>query len=495
MSPTRYRRIKLCPSDADKSYEVLISYLQNPELATSVEELVIREAKEFHHQFEHKNPIFLSNSHTKLIDSALSKVEVLSQEQISTVREMLFWKGGNIINNEAYEGEPRSRSMLPNSRYLRIRYTGAAALMFIMLCPNIRIIKLPNLPLELNFLETFLWENNYSVEPKYLRNLKHVGLLEEYMNDDERFYRRVKLKHILRQFHRLPAFESLHAATMYQDPDSDVESLPLAVSNLKTIHIEKSDISSRGAAEVIRLSRGLEEVKISVGGRWTEDGATGIMVPGHIGRALLYHRHSLESLDLDLDSYLAMTDNRSHFYNELEAIYEDRYYGLEPGNEEPDYEPWHHKEDELDAQISNPPHVDDRRLYGSSIGSLHDFPNLMHLSIGIKMLLGMTFPLTAGFLDVLPPSLESLTLRGYRKGEVPDYDDAVEVLMTNKAKFPKLKVILGVDEQIPNSDAPDIKPEILEEWRRGRPGETVPYDDPYVDFWEPEGADEGWEKV
>jgi hypothetical protein len=260
---------------------------------------------------------------------------------------------------------------------------------------------------------------------------------------------------------------------------------------LKKIHIEKSDIGSEKIAELIRLPRGLEEVKFSIGGRWTDDGADGCeMVPGHIGRALLYHRHSLKTLDLDLDYLVHDSDY------ELEDELED-----EQGLHRPVYDPHCDKQDKLDAKSSHPPRVDDSRPYGSSIGSLHDFLNLTHLSIGIKMLLGVSFPLSRGFLDVLPPFLESLTLRGYQKSEVPEYDEAVEELMANKVKFPKLKVILGLDETIPNSVGADNFEDILDRLRRERPDEDISFmtAPDWVEknsrFWEPEEAEDGWEEV
>ena len=94
----------------------------------------------------------------------------------------------------------------------------------------------------------------------------------------------------------------------------------------------------------------------------------------------------------------------------------------------------------------------DDHAYGETIGSLCDFAALKRLGIGVRMLLGGYHDPPHRLVDALPPSLEELVLRGYRKGESQRYDAYIEEFLEKKDEmFPRLKVLKGIDEEIPHT--------------------------------------------
>lgn len=96
----------------------------------------------------------------------------------------------------------------------------------------------------------------------------------------------------------------------------------------------------------------------------------------------------------------------------------------------------------------------DDRTYNNTIGSLHDFEQLTHLNLGVRLLLGPPDSTTPfRLLDALPKSLESLTIRGYTKGVVAKYDAAIEELLARRSEvLPALTEVRGIDELIPSAD-------------------------------------------
>jgi len=59
-------------------------------------------------------------------------------------------------------------------------------------------------------------------------------------------------------------------------------------------------------------------------------------------------------------------------------------------------------------------------------------------------------------VDALPLGLEELVLRGYKKGERQRYDAYIEEFLEKKDEmFPKLRVLKGIDEEIPHTTYAD----------------------------------------
>lgn len=85
-----------------------------------------------------------------------------------------------------------------------------------------------------------------------------------------------------------------------------------------------------------------------------------------------------------------------------------------------------------------------------TIGSLHDFNALTHLSVGISALLGPSYEVQEPpfrLIDALPPNLEYLCLYGYVKGENKKLGSHVEEFIQHKeSRFPQLVEVQGVDK-------------------------------------------------
>ncbi|KAH7220412.1 uncharacterized protein BKA55DRAFT_546200 [Fusarium redolens] len=144
--------------------------------------------------------------------------------------------------------------------------------------------------------------------------------------------------------------------------------------------------------------------------------------------------------------------------------------------------------------------MDSGREYTATIGSLHDFPHLTHLSIGIMPRLGeydgwkppfrskeppyrLEKPATFRLVDMLPPSLEYLCLYGYARGESLDVDEHIDELLAKRdEKLPNLKVVKGIDERV--RDIKDILYDMA----------VAEVDEDELDV-RGEGFESGWKKV
>ncbi|KAF3491696.1 uncharacterized protein GIQ15_01213 [Arthroderma uncinatum] len=90
--------------------------------------------------------------------------------------------------------------------------------------------------------------------------------------------------------------------------------------------------------------------------------------------------------------------------------------------------------------------------FAASLGS---FTALTHLSIGVDLLLGKPIevnqnpPPSFRLLDILPPNLEQLAIRGYKAGECQFHTDQISSLERSRDKSNCLERITGIDEPIP----------------------------------------------
>jgi hypothetical protein len=208
------------------------------------------------------------------------------------------------------------------------------------------------------------------------------------------------------------------------------------------------------------MARALEELTVSVGGRRSNDGTQSSIHQKSLGKALLGQKSSLKVLDLDIDEYLDSTPEQ-----------EDDYHYDKDGPDMADYEKERNGLDTTESKESIwTRDLPNTRPYGCTIGSLHDFDALTHLSIGVMAILGVgkRAENNAPFrlIDALPPNLESLTLRGYRVGANKLCDEHVQELIEGKAeRLPKLKEILGVEKETPSAQL--LERERSEWWGNG----------------------------
>ena len=307
----------------------------------------------------------------------------------------------------------------------------------------------------------------------HLQKLRHVRLLPQVGESYGGTYDYIDWLAEARLFHRLPAIEAISVDGITSNNDADgLGEFPPCTSNIKGIHVGNSMLRSSLLAPLIRMPKSLEEFTHSVGGRDSDDGKQSSIVDmvtqrwlidsqsgGHyiftaktLGKALWGSRSSLRELDVDVDSMLYDDSHDEDEYAEKCA--EDEEYG-ETSTEEDYLHDEYFRQDEHDSpgplELYELP---DHRAYNNTIGSLHDFEALTHLSLGIKLLLGPPDSTTPfQLVEGLPKSLRSLTIRGYTKGVVAKYDAAIGELLARRSEvLPALAEVDGVEELIPSAD-------------------------------------------
>ncbi|RWA05050.1 hypothetical protein EKO27_g10055 [Xylaria grammica] len=417
---TRYTRIRVHGvDDFKKLYPLILDYIREPELASSVKEFVFRS-----HLWELR--YYCETDQTEVL-RAQEDARDISQEhalfQLVTdlgIEEserpdwvkILSWMKPEFVAAQEEALAATNRSWEISRFYHRGNTVFAhhAAAILLLLCPNIEILKIEEGSV---IVEDILRRNNYGLLPAaHLQKLRHVTLLptSDPILGDERFYIHLDILGMLRLFHRLPAIESVSVDAVWTNYDAGyIEHFPPATSNLKKIHVE--------------------EFTFTAGGRATSDGGSAVMFANIIGKALHEHKSTLRKIDLDIDEHV----------DRYEDVYGYRHADDESGHWEGWVDEWFMR----DAEISTGPwmvsELPSTRPYGATIGSMHDFESLTHLSIGIMALLG-----------ALPKSLEYLLIRGYERGKVKRYDDQIdEFLLVKQDRFPLLKEVHGINETIP----------------------------------------------
>jgi hypothetical protein len=444
----RYRRIRLkTDEDLDRSYPLVMDYLNQPDLASSVQELVLDRPipRPFYPDEGDCGEVATESEHDQdenLIIDAVKRLG-LGTENEQHIRDALIWKKWKL--NTMRPDLPPDTSI----EYFRqnAEYAQSVSPLLLSQCPSVQRLKVNKIG---SPLREFLTRANYGMLPQtHLENLRHV----KFALDDtsplygERFYAGFDILDYLRLIHRLPAIESVSIDGISEDPNGRT-ALPPHTSNLKKIHIGHSDLASMILASIIRLPKALEEFSFSIGGRATQDGGFALMFPKTLGKAILCQRSSLTLLDLDVDDYLHVPPGGG----EQEDVGDEYYPEWEEEQlswQRDDY--WKMDEAESKGPIWTKD-LPDTRVYGTTMGSLQDFTALTHLTIGVKLLLGVEGPAPFRLVDALPPSLKFLCIRGYKAGENPAFASQIQELMEKKAeKLPNLKEVEGVESEIPSS--------------------------------------------
>jgi hypothetical protein len=465
-----YRVVRLAEDgDVFKSYDLIIRFLKNPQSARRVEELILVT----HHKYQ---PCNRKPFREEIIKWRVER-GVTAPEEALLIRSFVGTLG---LEDLRLNGIPMSDSLedvliLDNivarlnhdyrsSYEQRIEYLQAAAIALLALCPNIHTFRFKYLPETQtenytynSVLDTFLIRNNHEELPRlYLQNLRHINYIHNLEDAGTEGFVNLNggFTDAIRFFHRLPKIETLSAAGIATD---DGNCLLPGTSNVKRLQLDHVEMTSSTLASLIRASKRLEEVRISTGAKLNADGGFIHIIPKTLGKALLCHKSTLQQLSLDLDKCVCVTRP------EEEDIWPEK------SDEEWTFDPTHRyvKFDESIAASPRRTHeIPDDRKYGVTVGSLHDFTALTRLSVGIKMLLGWevepwgvescspkpSYPSPFRLVDALPPDLEELTLKGYRKGHWGWYDENVTELLKKKSElFPKLRQISGIDEEIPSA--------------------------------------------
>jgi hypothetical protein len=349
----------------------------------------------------------------------------LGDQLTEKIVEALTWK------KKHWSGEvpDNARDFDDNER----AFATAALIIVFSLCRQISTLRIADFP---TLLREYLLKNNYGQLNRLgLQQLKTVEFIKEYPLDT-RVYEIVEFLEYIRHFGKLPAMESLAMEGVMEIEVNDLVSP--GTSNIKKIHLSHCEISGSTLSKMIRASKVLEELRVSLGGLWHMDMGAWNMRPQTVGKSLLQHRNSLKVLDLDIADF-DYTEVKSWENSRFEDLVEngDEYFELD------------RKSSTLTFWQEDMP---DDRPYNLTIGSLHDFNAMTHLSIGLNALFGPAYgrkepPLR--LVDGLPPNLEYLCLYGYVKGESEVVDSHINELIQNKKKrFPRLTNIQGVNETV-----------------------------------------------
>ncbi|KAL2811886.1 hypothetical protein BJX63DRAFT_398001 [Aspergillus granulosus] len=290
----------------------------------------------------------------------------------------------------------------------------------------------------------------------YLQNLRDVYIINnpDDTYQDDRFYTPMDFFTPISTICNLPSIESVGTDVLEED-EGGLPGLEPQSSDISRIAVHHSSISSSYFVSLICSCKRLRDLGYSVGGRSTIDTGYPHFNPKPVIRALLYHTNTLEILDLDVDSYIHHFDPQ---FDEADAIQDF------DSNEHMDYE-------ETGRNVL--PTIRQQK------GSLRDFSALKHLSVGV----GFLFYFAKGIdvdtesdserefrlIDHIPPNLEYLCIRGYKKGESPGRDPVIEELV-EAIRSGRLELeVAGVEEPIPNAenvDDPDGEPHLL--WMPGK---------------------------
>ncbi|KAJ8109268.1 hypothetical protein ONZ43_g6179 [Nemania bipapillata] len=472
----RYTRIAVrSDDDFQRLYFLMMDYIREPELALSVKEFVFRFHLPRHEVYlrvterpevlrAEENARDISQEHT--ISQFVTSLGIEEPKKSDWIR-ILTWMKPELVaaREEATANDPRSFEVEPFYRHRTKLFAQHAAAALLMICPNIEILKFEE---GSRMVEDFLRRNNYGLlASTHLQKLRHVTLIPttEMILGDERFYISLDILALLRLFHRLPAIESVSTGGVGPDNDGGyVRLFPPATSNLKSIHVGHSLYGADVITTLIRLPKRLEQFTLTTGGRNSLHGGYEIVSARQIGKALYQQRTWLRKIDIDIDEYVNMGGDEDYHIDDEEE--EDEWY-------------------QRDMEISpGPVTVPKTREYGATIGPMHDFESLTHLSIGIRLLLGGRYygrsdnvDTPFRLIDALPKSLEYLLIRGYERGTVEQYDSQIdELLRLKQDRLPMLAELHGIDETIPIGLSVENPDENSDE------------------LWEPESEDDDWEE-
>jgi hypothetical protein len=325
----------------------------------------------------------------------------------------------------------------------------ALAALLMSVSPNLESLKLrpigryirqgyPPLP-----LEQFLLHCTSIFNSVFLQRLQRIDLLhtDDALDNDPLYFNRYDLLYHMSLFHQLPSIEHVRVGGMEID-ENGREDFPPLTSNLHHIELVHSVLPTMFLCSIITSSKRLRHFTHSVGGRATLDTGNWNMGFPAIFRALLLHRESLESLDLDTDS------DYSHDleYEEFEEYLADSGTGMDDDETEEDRQAFMNQQSVV-------------KLIFLQMGCLRSFTALRRLSIGVQCLFQMAHGISAdshfatALADVLPPNLEYLCIRGYEPGSHAVQDIHLQDMFQKfvAGQLGPLKEIYGLNEYIPNS--------------------------------------------
>ena len=458
----RYSRVRVHDYDDIKMlFSLLVDIVQDPELALSINEIVFRAnhpSQEMYYYKTNRPEILRTQENNRDISQEhlmFQAVECLDLEQAERLKwvRILTWMKPELVEARelALAGDERSFEIEPFYECRNIWFAHHASALLLILCPNIVSLVYEDCS---RTVADVLRRNNYGLLPeKHLQKLRSVTLLPttDATFGDKRFYINLDILSLLRLFHRLPVVESLSVDGAGQSGNfKNLDKFPPAISHLKRIHVGHAFYSTSVIGSLIRVPRRLEEFTLTTGGRGTGDGRSFGRGAKTIGKALLEQKSSLRKIDIDIDEYNTQIG---------------RLGGGEDGDEDEDEEDdnmdeWFRKDEDISTGPLKISQLPNTREYRSTIGSMHDFESLTHLSIGIKLLLGGSVlgreeedeDAPFRLIEALPKSLEYLLIRGYSRGINGRYDSQIDEFLSQKDdRLPLLTELHGIEEIVPSA--------------------------------------------
>ena len=497
-SPT-YERIRIqTTEDLDKLYALIRSYVLNPSLAETVKDVHIdtqdwpagcycRSDLEKEEQEHHVT--------SELQDSAQisleSYVRELGMDDDSTQAMIAALRAERRIETGAWTGPRNQRDAH------RKEFGLAATAILLSLCTNIETISLGEVRPH-GVLHQYFRRANYGLLGKpVFENLRHATFYGWEL--DERDYSRLEPLQYIQYFHRLPAVAAIDMDGVQDYQPWQTYFVPRTGTATK-ISITHTVFSSQMLADIIAMPKALGELKISFGGLWQAGGGVEVMDFAPISSALLEHKYSLHSLDMDFEMSQEFLTRYYHTPNRPYRLYQNNTYDAYEQDEEDEWLDGEKQEydtfmrdlygiqylnlDEEHARASVVDNLMKKTLKRSHIASLKDFQVLKYLSISTTLIISPYE--RASLIESLPDSLEYLCFYGYRRGAHDLIDNAIDDLLENASvKFPNLKEIHGVEEMVPG----------LGQIYGSEPKEDNLYKRPYRKLYKGPGIELGWKEV
>ncbi|KAK2872138.1 hypothetical protein FQN49_002529 [Arthroderma sp. PD_2] len=492
----KYHRIRLrSSSHRTAAFALLLNILEKPYLGHYVRELEVAPDADWSSPNVLEDFPIVPTSREHKASPQFNKDDLLKDairsagfESEDTVERILSWM--QYTNSSHARSDVHSElGDVPDG--LEFAAAEALAVMFILKCPNIRKLKIHFFSpgsLILPFLERI----NESSSLNCLQRLtvvnccigssspRHTYLLYDFLG-------------IMAPFQQLPSVKTISVNYVkLVNADEIPEFIPgPRTSNFSNIRINHSFMPSSYLVQILDQTKRLEEFTYTVGCRFlhTQEKYYGRIYPTYLKWGLLPHRSTLRVLNLDLDADLySQIDPVSNNEHAEHLAWMYRYSngssgGLLNSNSQPAHVPYLNP---ILLPISLPTPLEvgtdnsvKDSFYYQPIGSLQQFTALTHLSIGVNLLLGEPRyvnisppPESFRLIDILPPNLERLSIRGYRPGECQFHTEQLSHLLRNMDQLPFLKEVLGVKGWIPSA-----RHLIEEDFRHGIWAEEVEWAD------------------
>lgn len=376
------------------------------------------------HDVENLAQIIEEISKKKILGTYVQEVQVLDtgKDGAHSIPEFKFYNKEivDFLTSKNLESdsddETREEASLSEATLL-----GAMVATLFSLCPNIRKLSIPHIPLGLWMVIGSIPYKEWYTLPAMLRGLRTVefSLLAQ-RKCVRTIYQPLDLRHAMLILTKFDSIECMRFEGISAEEDRKYI-LPLRESNIKKLHINHSFVDAAILTEVLDHVKALEEFTYSCDGLYTFSPSPHYAHPNRLRDALYAHRSTLRILDLDLR------------------------LGTIP--------------------LLIYAHAARARLSDSRLGSLADFTALTHLSVDIHCLLlykpkdrrGNAGSPPLRLVEMLPRQLEYLCVREYMPKKDRLYDrNIAEFIKVKDERFPNLKEVHGILEYVPGVQRVDL---------------------------------------